>query len=479
MVIETDKRELDRLLETNRQQAEQIQKLEEEVRRLKELLERKADAKSSKKPKFTEDYSVDKHKKKNKSNNNARKKSTGRRPNDAKRKLATLEIDVYPDGVPREKCIRHRSQLVWRLLDGKAVYICYHIYDVPDSKTLPLPPAVRNHQCEFGIEIILTLAFLHYWIGVSLDNARQIMEFFTGLKLPKSQANALLNQLAKDWDEQYDTIAELIALQMIVYIDETGWKVGKQSCYTWVFSTAMHVLFRCGVSRKKEEATAVLGDSFEGIGVTDDYNAYKKLFSKHQLCWAHLIRKAIKLALQHPDEPQYATFLDQLCLIYDDAKCAQQDGQLSEAEREEKSRQLQTRLKLLCARWEDQIEKDVTPTHEATFLLLQRELVANLDCLFVFVEHPEVEPTNNRSERNVRREAEIRKGARTSKTKSGAYRRSVIVTVLASLQTRIADFTLSNLLVEIHRWLSNGRSIFQQELCHLHDPNAPPAATDC
>ena len=37
-----------------------------------------------------------------------------------------------------------------------------------------------------------------------------------------------------------DTIAELIALQMIVYIDETGWKVGTKSCYTWVFSTALH-----------------------------------------------------------------------------------------------------------------------------------------------------------------------------------------------------------------------------------------------
>ena len=46
---------------------------------------------------------------------------------------------------------------------------------------------------------------------------------------------------------------------MIVYIDETGWKVGTKSCYTWVFSTTMHVLFRCGVSRAKTEATAVLG----------------------------------------------------------------------------------------------------------------------------------------------------------------------------------------------------------------------------
>jgi len=66
------------------------------------------------------------------------------------------------------------------------------------------------------------------------------------------------------------TIAQLLALQMIVYIDETGWKVGDKSCYTWVFSTSMHVLYRCGVSRKKTEATDVLGESFGGIGVTDN-----------------------------------------------------------------------------------------------------------------------------------------------------------------------------------------------------------------
>ena len=87
----------------------------------------------------------------------------------------------------------------------------------------------------------------------------------------------------------------------------------------------------------------------------------------------------------------------------------------------------------------------------ATFIVLQRELTHNVDCLFVFVEHPEVEATNNRSERNARREAEIRKGARTSKTDAGAKRRSIIETVLASLQTRIASFTLSHVLTEVGR----------------------------
>ena len=56
--------------------------------------------------------------------------------------------------------------------------------------------------------------------------------------------------LAADWDEQYDAIAELIASQVFVYIDETGWRVDGKSCYKWVFSTSMHILCRCGVTRK-------------------------------------------------------------------------------------------------------------------------------------------------------------------------------------------------------------------------------------
>lgn len=457
------------------QQAERITQLEAQVERLQALIEGKADAKSAKKPKFAENYSLNRNKRTKQKQKKKRQKPPGRKTSATKRDLAMREADVYRDEATRADCIRHRSQFVWRLLDGKAVYVCYHIFDLPGSRDLPLPPGVRNSRSEFGIEIILILAFLHFWIGVSLDNACQVMEFFTGLELSKSQADSLLNQLSQDWDQQYDTIAELIALQMIVYIDETGWKVGKRSCYTWVFSTSLHVLFRCGVSRKKEEATAVLGESFAGLGVTDDYAAYKSLFSEHQLCWAHLIRKAIKLALQHPDETEYAEFLDQLCDVYDDAKRARIDGRLG-VEREEKSHEFQDRIKALCTRSKEPIVKNVTPDHVATFLLLQRELAGNLDCLFVFVRHPDVEPTNNRSERNARREAEIRKGARTSKSASGAHRRSVIVTVLASLHTRIANFTLSNLLGEVHQWLQNKCSLFEQELQQLQNPHPPPVA---
>ncbi len=216
-----------------------------------------------------------------------------------------------------------------RIRSGKAEYVCYTLYGLEESQKLPKVPGLRNSRSEYGLEIILIVAFLHYWIGISLDNVCDVLCFFTGLELPKSQADSLLNQLSQVASEQYDTIAELLAQQLIIYIDETGWKVGKQSCYTWAFSTAMHVLFRCGVGRGKAEAQKVIGEKFRGIGVSDDYGAYKYLFNEHQLCWAHLLRKAIKLMLQNPEQQEYKKFLDELYDIYQQAVRFQKDRRLS------------------------------------------------------------------------------------------------------------------------------------------------------
>jgi hypothetical protein len=94
---------------------------------------------------------------------------------------------------------------------------------------------------------------------------------------------------------------------------------------------------------------------------------------------------------------------------------------------------------------------------DAKFVLLQNELVNHAENLFVFVLHPEVEATNNRSERQARAEAMARKAARTSKTESGARRRSVIMSVLASLSKRMEHFTLGSVLAEINRYTSCAR----------------------
>jgi hypothetical protein len=224
------------------------------------------------------------------------------------------------------------------------------------------------------------------------------------------------------------------------------------------------------VSREKAEAEAVLGGDFAGIGVTDDYAAYQNLFSEHQLCWAHLLRKAIKIALQYPDDTGYKEFLDRLYEIYRLAVSYRKDSRLSKG-RAQKVKELKRAIRKLCSLADIAIEEEMA-THLKAFIHLQRELTDNVDCLFVFVEHPEVEPTNNESERNVRREAEVRKGGRTSKSENGARRRSVIMTIFATLRRRIEKFTIETVVAEIKTWLAKGRSIFQDELESAQAANA-------
>ena len=199
----------------------------------------------------------------------------------------------------------------------------------------------------------------------------------------------MLSQLAADWQIEYGAIAELVAAAAILYIDETGWKVGKRSCYTWIFSTLSSVLFKCGVGRGKAVLRDVLGKQFDGIGVTDDYSAYQSQFTEE---------------------------LD-----------------------------------------------DAAPADDAKFVRLQNELAEHAEKLFVFVLHPEVEATNNRSER----------AARTSKTASGAKRRCVITSVLASLSKRLEHSTLDSVLSEINHWFETGQSVFREELATLQAATAP------
>jgi hypothetical protein len=67
--------------------------------------------------------------------------------------------------------------------------------------------------------------------------------------------------------------------------------------------------------------------------------------------------------------------------------------------------------------------------------------VDNQECLFVFVEHPEVEGTNNQSERDLRRESLTRKTSRTSKSQRGDERREII-SVLGTIKRILQDFSL-------------------------------------
>lgn len=452
---------------------ERLQKELEKEKRKREQAEQElkniAQRKASKKPRFS-DYSMRTQEKKMESV--PHKKSSGRRSTVEKMKEAQLVKNVYPKGASFHQCRYARSRTVTRLVDGKAVRILYRLFATKDgNKEATLLDVLPNG--EYGIEVAIALALLVYGIEVSIDQSCKILLAFCGLSLSKSQANALLQQLSVLWGKDFETLKELIALAMVVYMDETGWKIAAKNCYTWIFTTLLHTVLLYGESRKEEVLDAILPrDLFQGIGVSDCLKIYEQRFKRAQKCWAHFLRTAIRLMLDCPNSKEFKTFFQALYEIFVEAKKAQQNETLTEAERTEMVSALQSRTVALCRRARETMHRD-TKKERREFINLQKRLMRNINDLFTFVLIPQVEATNNRAERGFRKTAKARNNYQTSKTKRGADRRSVIASVLTSLQQNLCVYTLQSITDEVVRWRTDGISMFQRQLQEIR-LNASP-----
>jgi hypothetical protein len=231
----------------------------------------------------------------------------------------------------------------------------------------------------------------------------------------------------------------------------------------WAFlSEQVRVLF-FGVHKDGDTLQEILNpETFGGVVISDDAAVYAR-FSKTQKCWAHLLRKAIKLTLQAPDHPVYRDFADGLLAVYRQACRVKRDRRLGDAGRARKVAELDDELLDLCfSRWvdpspaADAVEDDYRRlANEIMRLMLSQEL-------FTFVVEAAVEGTNNEAERTLRNAALARKTGRTSKTLRGARRQSIVSSLLESLRQQLPEFTLGSVVAEVVRWSHVGRSCFTE-----------------
>ena len=382
-----------------------------------------------------------------------------------KLKLAQREECVFPAGVDPQQCRLSHSRPVWRLEEGRAVLVAYHVYRGPGNRYGKIPGTLG--RSEFGLEITVAVAYQVFIFGLSLDKVCGLMNFFQNLRLSKSQADALLNQLARHWESEFDSLCTLLAHSAVVHADETGWSLNS----VWAFLSEKVRVLLFGVHKDAWTLAQVLDpETFAGLVISDDAAVYAN-FTKSQKCWAHLLRKAIKLTLMEPDNAEYRRLADRLLEIYYAACRVQRDGRLGEQGRQRKVAQLDDEILELCGpMWEAELPPLEGPDND--YRLLCEELMRLMlrQQLFTFVTAPpvqtptgEVNPvagTNNESERTLRSPAEARKTGRTNKTQRGARRQTVLTSVLESLRLQLPDFTLWSVLEEIDRWTTRGRSCF-------------------
>ena len=386
-------------------------------------------------------------------------------------KLAQAERTerVFPEGIAPEKCRLSHVRTVWRLENRQAVLIAYEIYRGPNKQYGKIPGVLGRG--EFGLEIITEIAFLVYSVGLSFDKVCRLVFFFQNLKLTKSQADALLYRLARHWERQFEVLCTLLANSLVVHADETSWSLN--SVWALLSEKARILLF--GVHKDGATLKEILDPAtFAGLVISDDAAVYLQ-FSVMQKCWAHLLRKGIKLGLQDPKHPAYQAFTDGLLEIYRKACRIQGDQRFSAAGRAEQVPALDDEVLSLCGA--HSIEKLLSKEgldHEFGLLVAEVQRLMWNHSLFTFVTTPPVQQpngatkpvsgTNNEAERTLRGPGQARDTGRTNKTHNGTRRQTVLTSVLESLRLYLPVYTLGSVVAELARWWVEGRSCFEKLL---------------
>ena len=390
---------------------------------------------------------------------------------------------VFPAGVPKGDCKLSHTRPVWRLENGQAVLVAYEVYRGPKSQYGQISGVLG--RSEFGMEIVVAIAYQVYVVGLSFDKVCLLLNFFQNLRLRKSQVDALLNQLSRHWESEFDTLCTLLAHSAVVHADETSWSINS----VWAFLSEKVRLLFFGVHKDADTLKQILDpETFAGIVISDDAAVYAN-FTQSQKCWAHLLRKAIKLTLIEPTNSEYRRLTDRLLEIYRAACRAARDRRLGDAGRARKVAALDDEILELCGpMWAAELPPLEGPAddyrllaNELMRLMLAKQLFTFVTAAAVETPRGEVLPvagTNNEAERALRDSATARKTGRTSKTLRGARRQTVITSVLESLRAQLPIFTLSSVIDEILRWPGAGQSCFADLLEKLQLPTPTKSVLD-
>lgn len=269
----------------------------------------------------------------------------------------------------------------------------------------------------------------------------QILDFLRSclhLKISEGEIIRILAGEAQKLKPAYEDLLKSIREQPAVHMDETGWKLAFPGAFGGDFIWAMtgasnsDVVYAFGKNRGLGNAKTLLGDEFHGVGITDDYNAYKNIFGrgKHALCWAHPDRKLRDLKNSGYLSKKKKENCKQVSAAFSELYGEIREIASSIFVREERPED----KKILMEKFKNIMAPN---KHDPSKLIsIKKRLLEQIECYFVCIAEPGVPPDNNKAERILRHLVIKRKKSFGSKTPRGADIMSTLYSVVMSLWFR-------------------------------------------
>lgn len=276
-------------------------------------------------------------------------------------------------------------------------------------------------------------ADLKHRLGIPLRKSAELFHTAFGLKVTASalaQANA---RLAERAEPTYAEIAIRLGEARAVGGDDTGWRVGGEGAWLWVFTSPEATLYAIDDRRSHEVVLEILGDDFEGVFTSDCAPAFdhRALAGRtQQKCFAHLIKDLRELE-KSKSRGAVRFARSTVAVLRDALQLADDRDRLARSTFQRKRRKIERRLDALIS--EERHFADPDNARLAHRLSKQRAQ------LFTFLSLDGVEPTNNRAERMLRPAALTRKTGGCNRSPPGARVHEVLASLLVTLHQQNRD----------------------------------------
>lgn len=331
-----------------------------------------------------------------------------------------------------------------------------HIYECPccQKKVTAQSTEVSPHA-RIGPNAVAFQAYCRAHLGLSLGKTNDLLEQFMGLSQSRVAALGQLVRMGDLFDPVVQKLIEILRDEPVIHADETGWRINGKNVWCWVFCNPRLALYLIDNHRSSAVVARVLGESFEGVLVTDFYAAYGRLEADKQKCLTHLLRELFTLRKELP-QAAVDTFIQPVMTLFQDAiALGKQRDALDAIAYAQRRQHMEDRLDILV------LSK---PEHSDCQRICKR-LAKHRFELLLFLNKPEVPADNNLAERDIRSVAAARADGGVNRTERGAKVFANIKTVIRTCQKQGLNF------------FDYARSVMQATLTS-HPPPLPLAATD-
>lgn len=274
---------------------------------------------------------------------------------------------------------------------------------------------------------------LKHRYGMAYRKVADLIGTYFGINITHGAFVHASVRLAKLGKQTYHALIAMVRQSPVVHTDDTGWRIDSELAWLWVFATTAGVtVYVVGRSRGADVVESALGVEFAGCLVSDGLPALDSLPESYRRaqCLGHLIVRASELASVHKAGAArfplaVKHFLQEMIALRDRREA------LAASTYDQYCRDANQRLDRLLAGHSTVEENEKLRCH----------MRKHRDQLLVCLADPDVSPTNNLAEQQLRGAVVIRKLGGCNRSEVHAWAHAVHASVAQTAHRQGFTFT--------------------------------------